>query len=246
MSNGSLGSHLFEKGSSILAWGTRYSVAIGTAKGLAYLHEDCIMHFDIKPENILLDADYTPKVADFDLAKLLRQNSSRVLTTMRGTRGYLAPEWFSGKPVTAKVDVYSFGMVLFEIISGGRNMDMADNELSNYFPALVLNALNNGEEVLTLVDHQLEGKVNAEELSSACKVACCCIQDNEKDRPTMKQVVHILEGTMDIGIPPIPRFFQSLVEGYTKAVDVKESEANSSSTSSLPSSFSFPTPVRIF
>ncbi|KAF7805944.1 G-type lectin S-receptor-like serine/threonine-protein kinase [Senna tora] len=247
MPNGSLQSHLFNKNSSssTLDWETRYNIALGTAKGLAYLHEscrDCIIHCDIKPENILLDADFTPKVADFGLAKLLGRNFSKVLTTMRGTRGYLAPEWFSCEAITAKVDVYSYGQVLFEIISGRRNMDLSNDELSNYFPSLVLNALNNGEEVVTLIDPKLEGDFNVEELTRACKVACWCIQDHENDRPTMPQVVQILEGLVHVGVPPIPQFFRSLAGGSLRTYDVKDSEICSTS-SSIPYSLSFQPPV---
>ena len=95
MPKGSLESHLFQKGSQILDWKIRYNIAFGTARGLAYLHDecrDCIIHCDIKPEKILLDADYNPKVVYFGLAKLVGRDFSQVLTTMRGTRGYLALE----------------------------------------------------------------------------------------------------------------------------------------------------------
>ncbi|XP_057750244.1 G-type lectin S-receptor-like serine/threonine-protein kinase At2g19130 [Arachis stenosperma] len=245
MPNGSLESHLFQSDSNVLDWRTRYNIILGTAKGLAYLHEhcrDCIIHCDIKPENILLDAEFNPQVADFGLAKLLGRDFSRVLTTMRGTRGYLAPEWFSGVPVTAKVDVYSYGQVLLEIISGRRNMDLVNDDLASYFPAIVFNALNNGEDVLPLVDSKLQGKFSAEEVNRACKVGCWCIQDDENDRPTMKEVVQALEGNLDVGIPPIPQFFLSLAEPSVQKGDLKESKDYSTS-STLPSSFSFQAPV---
>ncbi|KAL1363044.1 hypothetical protein AAHE18_03G122800 [Arachis hypogaea] len=245
MPNGSLESHLFQSDSNVLDWRTRYNIILGTAKGLAYLHEhcrDCIIHCDIKPENILLDAEFNPQVTDFGLAKLLGRDFSRVLTTMRGTRGYLAPEWFSGVPVTAKVDVYSYGQVLLEIISGRRNMDLVNDDLASYFPAIVFNALNNGEDVLPLVDSKLQGKFSAEEINRACKVGCWCIQDDENDRPTMKEVVQALEGNLDVGIPPIPQFFLSLAEPSVQKGDLKESKDYSTS-STLPSSFSFQAPV---
>ncbi|GKC82642.1 G-type lectin S-receptor-like serine/threonine-protein kinase [Tanacetum coccineum] len=125
MPNGSLHSHLFhEKQDNVLNWKTRYQIALGIAKGLVYLHEkcrDCIIHCDIKPANILFDADFQPKIADFGLAKLLGRDFSRVLTTMRGTGGYLAPEWLSGVAITAKADVFSYGMMLFELVNGKRN-----------------------------------------------------------------------------------------------------------------------------
>ncbi|CAN6227325.1 unnamed protein product [Urochloa humidicola] len=111
MQNRSLDVYLFRSNGNILNWSTRYQIAIGIAKGLSYLHEschECIIHCDIKPENILLDASFVPKIADFGMAKLLGRDFSRVLTTMRGTIGYLAPEWISGVPITQKVDVYSY------------------------------------------------------------------------------------------------------------------------------------------
>uniref|UniRef100_A0A2N9IHP1 non-specific serine/threonine protein kinase n=1 Tax=Fagus sylvatica TaxID=28930 RepID=A0A2N9IHP1_FAGSY len=175
-------------------------------RGLAYLHEscrDCIIHFDVKPENILLDAEDVPKVADFGLAKVIGRDFSRVLTTMRGTRGYLAPGWISGEAVTPKVDVFSYGKLLFEIVSG--------------------------EDLLTLLDYKLEGNANVEELTRACKVACWCIQDDPKDRPTMGQVVKILEGVMQVGIPQIPLYFQRLSENPTEMIVYHETGTSSSS-----------------
>lgn len=125
MPNGSLSSFLFTSSSKskrrVLDWKTHFEIALGTARGLLYLHEgciDCIIHNDVKPENILLDSDLSPKLADFGLAKLVGRDVSRVLTTTRGTRGYLAPEWIFGLPISPKVDVYSFGMTLLEIILG--------------------------------------------------------------------------------------------------------------------------------
>ena len=117
---------LLKKASSdtVLDWSLRYQIAVGVARGLAYLHtgcRECIIHCDIKPENILLDAAFVPKIADFGMAKVLGREFSHAITTMRGTIGYLAPEWIGGEAVTSKVDVYSYGMVLFELISGRRN-----------------------------------------------------------------------------------------------------------------------------
>ena len=189
MPNGSLASLLFQNHDEILNWRTIYQIAVGTARGIEYLHEkciDCIIPCDIKPENVLLDAEYNPKVADFGLAKLLGRDFSRVLTTMRGTRGYLAPEWMSGLPISSKADVYSYGKLLFEAISRKRNMDtLAGNVICNYFPYRVADALNKGEDILTLLNYSLEDSIDINELTRACKVACWCIQDDEKDRPSM-------------------------------------------------------------
>ncbi|KAM3697589.1 hypothetical protein ACB098_06G124700 [Castanea mollissima] len=221
MPKGSLESHLFRKGSQILDWKIRYNIALGTARGLVYLHEecrDCIIHCEIKPENILLDADYNPKVADFGLAKLVGRDFSWVLTTIRGTRGYLAPEWLSGEVITPKVDVFSFGKLLFEIISGRRNTDVPNDDLSNYYPTSVANAINKGEEVMMLLDYKLENSDSIEELTRACKVACWCIQDDEKDRPTMGP-----------GMPPIPRILQRLAEDPMISNFYQEIETSTSS-----------------
>ncbi|CAL5391374.1 unnamed protein product [Camellia sinensis] len=215
MQNGSLDSHLFhEKESKVLDWKTRYQIALGTARGLAYLHEkcrDCIIHCDIKPANILLDVDFCPKVADFGLAKLLGREFSRVLTTMRGTMGYLAPEWILGLAITAKADVYSYGMMLFELISGRRNTDRSEERMVKFFPIWASSVVIEGGDVLSLLDHRLEKHVDVEEVWRICKVACWCIQDDENDRPSMGQVVQILEGILDVNPSPIPRLLQALV-----------------------------------
>ncbi|XP_062188405.1 G-type lectin S-receptor-like serine/threonine-protein kinase At2g19130 isoform X2 [Phragmites australis] len=213
MVNGSLDSHLF-KNVKILDWNTRFQVILGVAKGLHYLHDEChdrIIHCDIKPENILLDADFSPKVADFGLAKLMDRNYSRALTTMRGTIGYLAPEWIGGLPITPKADVYSYGMMLFEIISGRRNTELMENRTTSYFPVWAAVKISSGD-TSEILDSRLHD-ANFQELERACKVACWCIQDNEAHRPTMRQIVQILQGTQDVSLAPVPVFLQRLVEG---------------------------------
>ncbi|XVE66274.1 hypothetical protein DITRI_Ditri08aG0067500 [Diplodiscus trichospermus] len=214
MPNGSLDRHLFHaRDSEPLDWKTRYQVALGVARGLAYLHENCrdsIIHCDVKPENILLDVDFCPKLGDFGLAKLLGRDFSRVLTTMRGTMGYLAPEWISGVAITPKADVYSFGMMLLEFVSGRRNFQHTNDEGGTFFPAWVARQVNEGADILKLLDNRLNGNANLEELSRMCKVACWCIQGNGIQRPSMGQVVQILEGVLDVSVPPIPRFLQAI------------------------------------
>ncbi|CAN1161119.1 G-type lectin S-receptor-like serine/threonine-protein kinase At2g19130 [Linum perenne] len=207
MPNSSLDHHLF-KGGEVLDWRTRYGIALGTARGLTYLHEkcrDCIIHCDIKPENILLDGEMCPKVADFGLAKLVGRDFSRVLTTMRGTRGYLAPEWISGVAITAKADVYSYGMMLFEFVSGRRNTDPAEDGKFRFFPSWAASVITDGGDILTLLDPRLEGNADQEELSRVCNLAFWCIQDDETQRPSMGQVVQILEGILNVDLPPFPR-----------------------------------------
>lgn len=214
MANGSLSNYLFSKGSSKLSWELRYSIALGIARGLAYLHEgckDCILHCDIKPDNVLLDAEFCPKIADFGMAKLLGRDFSRALTTMRGTIGYLAPEWISGVPITHKADVYSYGMVLLEIISGRRNSEKIKEGKFTYFPTYAAVKLNEGDDVMCLLDGGLEGNADAEQVNRACRVACWCIQDAEDHRPMMGQVVRMLEGVMDVEVPPVPWLLQKYI-----------------------------------
>ncbi|XP_031284089.1 G-type lectin S-receptor-like serine/threonine-protein kinase At2g19130 [Pistacia vera] len=237
MPNGSLNSHLFpEKDLKVLDWKTRYSIALGTARGLAYLHDkcrDCIIHCDIKPENILLDAEFCPKVADFGLAKLIGREFSRVLTTMRGTRGYLAPEWISGVAITAKADVYSYGMMLFEIASGRRNYEQFEDGKVKYFPTWAANQIAIGDDLLTLLDPKLEGTADVEELSRICKVACWCIQDDETHRPSMSQVVQILEGLLEVTQSPVPRSLQVFADSQEHVIFFTDSSSNQSSQSQI-------------
>ncbi|XP_015880992.3 G-type lectin S-receptor-like serine/threonine-protein kinase At2g19130 [Ziziphus jujuba] len=232
MPNGSLDSHLFgEKNSNILSWKTRYQIALRMARGLFYLHEkcrDCIIHCDIKPENILLDAEFCPKVGDFGLAKLVGRDFSRVLTTMRGTRGYLAPEWISGVAITPKADVYSFGIMLFEFVSGRRNSEPSADGKVAFFPSWAASVTIDGGDVQSLLDPSLEGNADLEELTRVCRVACWCIQDDETRRPSMGQIVQILEGIIDVKVPPFPRSLRVFVDNQETLVFFGESSSSQS------------------
>lgn len=226
MQNGSLDRHLFHMADPILDWSTRYRIALGTARGLAYLHEkcrDCIIHCDIKPENILLDDEFCPKVADLGLAKLLGRDFSRVLTTIRGTRGYLAPEWISGVAITPKADVYSFGMMLFEVVSGRRNIGKKDNGETDFYPAWAAKKLIEGDQVDCLVDARLKGEADREEVERACRVACWCIQEDEAHRPSMGQVAQILEGVLEVNMPPLPKAVKLYEESLVISMDFSNS-----------------------
>lgn len=216
MPNGSLDAYLFKAGSEddakkVLSWGQRHGVALGVAMGLAYLHEkcrECIIHCDIKPENILLDEEMGAKLADFGMAKLVGRDFSRVLTTMRGTLGYLAPEWLAGGTVTAKADVYSFGLLLFELVSGRRNNAPSSSSEEGgghgmYFPVHAAVSLHGGD-VVGLLDERLAKDADVKELERVCRVACWCIQDEEGGCTTMGLVVQQLEGVADVELPPIP------------------------------------------
>ena len=220
MPNHSLDAHLFQSSGMSLCWSTRYKIALGVARGLAYLHEncqDCIIHCDIKPQNILLDASFVPKIADFGMAKFVGRDFSRVITTMRGTIGYLAPEWISGVAISSKVDVYSYGMVLLEIIFGRRNSREEYSSDSIYFPVQVVNKLLEGN-VQCLMDKNIQDGINLEEVERACRVACWCIQGHESQRVNMGEVVQILEGLIKVDVPPMPKVLEAISGGTDSTI----------------------------
>ncbi|KAA0031611.1 hypothetical protein IC582_000402 [Cucumis melo] len=247
MPNGSLDSHIFhnQNPNNVLEWKTRYQIALGTARGLAYLHEkcrECIVHCDIKPENILLDDQFCPKVADFGLAKLFGREFSRVLTTMRGTRGYLAPEWISGVAITAKADVFSYGMMLFEFVSGRRNSEQSEDGTIKFFPSVVGKVITEEGDILGLLDPKLQGNADVKEVTKICRVACWCIQDEEVQRPSMSNIVQILEGVLEVNKPPLPRSLLAFSDSqehlvfFTESSSSSSSNQNSKTNSSTPSS----------
>ncbi|CDP01278.1 unnamed protein product [Coffea canephora] len=174
MEHGSLAKNLH---SNRLDWKKRYDIALGTAKGLAYLHEEClewVLHCDVKPQNILLDSNYQPKVADFGLSKLLNRGGTdkSTFSRIRGTRGYMAPEWVFNLPITSKVDVYSYGIVVLELLTGrspveGHSMEESTNP--------VINAEFDMARVEILV-----------------QVALQCVEEDKDARPTMSQVLDTL------------------------------------------------------
>lgn len=219
MPNGPLSMYLRKKDGKNLSWANRIRIAIGTAKGIAYLHEECrncIIHCDIKPENILLDEDFSAKVSDFGLAKLIGRDFSRVLATMRGTWGYVAPEWISGVAITTKADVYSYGMTLLELLGGRRNVEEAGaggiEEEQWFFPPWAAREIIQGN-VAAVIDERLGQNYNVSEAERAGLVAIWCIQDDESTRPTMGTVVKMLEGVVEVTTPPPPKLLQALVSG---------------------------------
>ncbi|MCO5566858.1 hypothetical protein L7F22_020541 [Adiantum nelumboides] len=208
MENGSLDRWIFAKEESpdnLLDWDTRFQVALGTARGLAYLHEESpepILHLDIKPQNILLDEDFIPKLGDFGLSKLVERgtaaSSSSVTATIRGTPGYIAPEWASQSMVSKKCDVYSLGMVLLELVGGRKIIDvslMGSEEY--YFPTWVASKWKEGR-TLELIDKRLQGgRFNEKEVQRVVEVALLCIQQDPSLRPSIRIVCQLLEGSME-------------------------------------------------
>jgi serine/threonine protein kinase len=164
------------------------------------------VHYDIKPANILLTADYTPKVADFGLARLgERENTHMSLTGGgRGTPGYAAPELWMALPASEKCDVYSFGMVLFEILGRRRNFDPCRGESKEWFPRWVWEKYEQAE-IEYVVSCDGIGEADMEKAEIMCKVALWCVQFQPAARPTMSSVVRMLEGEMTI-VPPANPF----------------------------------------
>ncbi|XP_058073059.1 cold-responsive protein kinase 1-like, partial [Magnolia sinica] len=199
-------------------WKTRSKICIGVARGLAFLHEEVephIIHRDIKASNILLDKDLTPKISDFGLAKLLPPNMTHVSTRVAGTIGYLAPEYAIRGQLTRKADIYSFGVLLLEIVCGRCNTDpllpVEEQDLLNMNPrqatefdmmpgVLLLQTweLFERRELVMLVDPSLNGDYDVEEACRILKIGLLCTQDSPKLRPSMSSVVKMLTGEKSI------------------------------------------------
>ncbi|CAB4297470.1 unnamed protein product [Prunus armeniaca] len=243
MNRGSLDRSLFGSG-PVLEWQERLDIALGTARGLAYLHSGCeqkIIHCDVKPENILLHDHFQAKISDFGLSKLLTTEQSSLFTTMRGTRGYLAPEWLTNSAISEKTDVYSFGMVLLELVSGRKNtLRLQSHSLNNsssgggqsssssgsalvYFPLFALEMHEQGR-YLELADWRLEGRVTSEEVEKFVRVALCCVHEEPALRPNMNTIVGMLEGGIPLGRPNLQslNFLRFIGRGFTEASMIEE------------------------
>jgi serine/threonine protein kinase len=198
--NESLDKYLFGERSteSLLGWSQRYKIALGAARGLAYLHHEClewIVHCDVKPENILLTRDFDAKIADFGLAKLAKRDSASFnFTHMRGTMGYMAPEWALSMPINAKVDVYSYGVVLLEIVTGTRvSSGLIIDEIQVEFPDFIeeTKQILATECITDLVDAKLKGHFDPEQAIAMVRIAVSCLGDRSK-RPTMDEILKAL------------------------------------------------------
>ncbi|CAN6690846.1 unnamed protein product [Malus baccata var. baccata] len=179
-----------------LDWPTRHKICIGTARGLAYLHEESrlkVVHRDIKATNVLLDKNLNPKISDFGLAKLNEEDNTHISTRIAGTYGYMAPEYAMRGYLTDKADVYSFGILVLEIVSGRNNTTYRKKEESFYLLDWA-RLLKDQGDLMDLVDPRLGSDFNKEEMIVAINVALLCCNVTSTARPTMSSVVSMLEG----------------------------------------------------
>ncbi|XP_073141742.1 proline-rich receptor-like protein kinase PERK15 [Henckelia pumila] len=198
--NKTLEFHLHAKDQPVMDWATRLRIAVGSAKGLAYLHEDChprIIHRDIKTANILLDFNFEAMVADFGLAKLTTENYTHVSTRVMGTFGYLAPEYASSGKLTEKSDVFSFGVMLLELITGRKPVDHTnktmEDSLVDWARPLLSKALEDGNYD-ALVDPRLQDNYVPHEMARMVSCAAASIRHSARRRPKMSQIVRALDG----------------------------------------------------
>ncbi|KAM5557210.1 PTI1-like tyrosine-protein kinase [Rosa sericea] len=200
MPNHSLITHLHGQlaNDCLLDWPRRMSIIIGAADGLSYLHHEAnphIIHRDIKASNVLLDIDFQAKVADFGFAKLIPEGVSHLTTRVKGTLGYLAPEYAMWGKVSESCDVYSFGILLLEIISGRKPIEKLPGGVKRDIvqwatPYVQKGAYNH------IADPKLKGKFDREQVKSTIMIAMKCTDNSPENRPTMKEVVDWLKGGM--------------------------------------------------
>ncbi|GMN51701.1 hypothetical protein TIFTF001_020861 [Ficus carica] len=212
MPNGSLDKYIFSKQEiNLLSCKQIFEISLGVARGIEYLHRGCdmqILHFDIKPHNILLDENFVSKVSDFGLARLCPLDNSIVsLTAARGTIGYIAPELFYKNigGVSYKADVYSFGMLLMEMANRRKNGNVGtENSCSNYFPLWIYDQFSTGKDI----DIQDATEDEKKTIKKMIIVALWCIQLKPCDRPSMNKVIEMLEDEVEnLQMPQKPCLF---------------------------------------
>uniref|UniRef100_A0A453DUT7 Protein kinase domain-containing protein n=1 Tax=Aegilops tauschii subsp. strangulata TaxID=200361 RepID=A0A453DUT7_AEGTS len=225
MPNGSLDKYIYSQNpKEILGWERLYAIAIGIARGLEYLHHRCntrIVHFDIKPQNILLDKDFCPKIADFGLAKLCHTKESKLsMTGTRGTIGFIAPEVHSRTfgVVSTKSDVYSYGMMLLEMVGGRRNVKSIVNKSSEkYFPDWIYDHFAQDEGLKAC-----EVTSEVEEIARKMTlIGLWCIQVLPIYRPTITKVLEMFEKSLDALDMPPKQSFCELLESPTNNMEVQ-------------------------
>jgi len=230
MANGSLDKFLFGDRRGTLNWRQRFNIIVGMARGLAYLHQEfhvCIIHRDIKSSNVLLDDDFQPKIADFGLARLLPDDHSHLSTKFAGTLGYTAPEYAIHGQLSEKVDTYSFGVVVLEILSGRKSNDTRLEPETQYLLEWAWK-LYETDNLMALLDESLDPEeYRPDEVKRIMDIALLCTQSAVAARPMMSEVVVMLLTKNDPEIQPTrPTFIDA-----TSRVRGETSSSSSSSAS---------------
>lgn len=224
-------------------WKKRRNICIGIAKGLAFLHEEIqprIVHRDIKASNILLDRDLTAKISDFGLARLIPANMTHVSTRVAGTLGYLAPEYALRGQLTRKADIYSFGVLLLEIVCGRCNWNRRLPPGDQHLVQRAWNMFKN-ESLVELLDETFREDLDFEEASRFFKIALLCTQEVPKLRPLMSTVVAMLQGEVDVTEMSItqPGMLFEFTDIKAKEISIKHTDKITSALSSPSSGSSF-------
>ncbi|KAM0058948.1 putative transferase, protein kinase RLK-Pelle-RLCK-VIIa-2 family [Helianthus debilis subsp. tardiflorus] len=214
MQRGSFENHLFGRGSTVqpLPWDIRLKIAIGAARGLSFLHtsDKKVIYRDFKASNILLDGSYNAKLSDFGLAKLASASQSHVTTRVMGTYGYAAPEYVTTGHLYVKSDVYGFGVVLVEMLTGMRTLDNGRPAAQRNLVDWVKPYLGNRRKLKNIMDPRLEGRYPSKAAGQVAQLALTCLGKEQKTRPSMKEVVATLERLGDIKErPKVPRIHNS-------------------------------------
>ncbi|KAK2645222.1 hypothetical protein Ddye_020417 [Dipteronia dyeriana] len=237
MPRGSLENQLFRRYSVSLPWSARLKIAVGAAKGLAFLHEaeKPVIYRDFKASNILLDSDYTPKLSDFGLAKDGPEgDDTHVSTRVMGTQGYAAPEYIMTGHLTAMSDVYSFGVVLLELLTGRRSVDKSRSHREQNLVEWARPMLNDPRKLSRIMDSRLEGQYSETGARKAAALAYLCLSHRPKQRPTMSSVVKTLESLKDFDDIPMGTFVYTVPSetNLAKEDSTKDSEPKKESKNS--------------
>ncbi|CAH9118556.1 unnamed protein product [Cuscuta europaea] len=240
MNRGSLEDLLFGRHRACLPWMTRLKIVLGTAKGLAFLHEEevPVIYRDFKASNILLDSDYTAKLSDFGLARDGPEgDKTHVTTRIVGTHGYTAPEYLMTGHLTSLSDVYSFGVVLLEILTGRRAIDMRRPWREQHLVEWAKPYLKNIHKLNKIMDPRLNGEYSTEEVKRVAALAHKCLSHHPKFRPTMNYVVKRLEHVLELqGIPFEPLIY---VPPFQSQKDVSNVKTNEDETEKVQNEKSF-------
>ncbi|CAI9766131.1 unnamed protein product [Fraxinus pennsylvanica] len=251
--NGSVESHLHgvDKEVSPLDWHARVRIALGAARGLAYLHEDSsprVIHRDFKSSNILLEHDFTPKVSDFGLARTaMEEGNKHISTHVMGTFGYLAPEYAMTGHLLVKSDVYSYGVVLLELLTGRKPVDLSQPPGQENLVAWARPLLGSKEGLEMIIDQALKSNVPSDSIAKFAAIASMCVQPEVSHRPFMGEVVQALKlvcSEFDETREPVSRSCSQ--EDFSIDIESKQSRISNELAEDLETSYRFPGGDSIF